>query len=163
MTADLRPGSTRFTVAPTACNATERFMRERGAHGWEAVVVWIGQVTGDGEAEVERAYVPEQVPLVHEDGIGVYIDGDAITRLILALEDNERVLARLHSHPTFAFHSETDDLNRLISHEGAISIVVPYFARQGLRLESCSVNELLPNQGWVELALDEALRRFTVR
>lgn len=126
-------------------------------------MVWIGHITGDGEAEVERAYVPEQAPLAHEDGIGVYIDGDAISRLILALEDDERVLARVHSHPTFAYHSATDDLNRLISHAGAISIVVPYFARRGLRFEICSVNELLPNQGWIELALDDVLRRFTVR
>src|SRR5271165_7512417 len=54
-----------------------------------------------------------------------------------------RYLARVHNHPVAAFHSRTDDANPALSHEGAISIVVPYFGL-GLRrgLAACAVYRL---------------------
>ena len=139
------------------------FLRERGELGQEAVVVWTGRLVADAEAVVTEVYVPEQTPLTDGDGVGVYISGDAITRLILSLREGERVLARVHSHPRFAFHSDTDDLNRLISHEGALSIVVPYFASRGVDLAICSVNEFMREQGWQELAAADVEARVTIR
>jgi proteasome lid subunit RPN8/RPN11 len=157
-----KPGVTRFSIAESVRVSTQRFLRQQGLDGSEAIAVWLGYLEGDGEASIQRAYVPEQVPLRSDGGVGVYVDGEAITRLILALDEDERVLARVHSHPGFAYHSDTDDLNRLISHAGAISIVVPYFASHGLRLEICSVNELVPGEGWKELSADDVSGRFRV-
>ena len=147
---DINPGITKFSVPSRLVKTSESFLRERGRAQHEAVVVWIGRVVSHSEAVVDAAYVPDQTPIESNDGVGVYISGEAITRLILSLEDDQRVLARLHSHPAFAYHSETDDLNRLISHEGAISIVVPYFARLGIHLDVCSTNELDANGVWRE-------------
>lgn len=154
---------TRFEVARDVIESTERFLRERGELRQEAVVVWTGRLVADAQAVVTAAYIPEQTPLTDDEGVGVCIDGEAITRLILSLGEGERVLARVHSHPRFAFHSDTDDLNRLISHEGAISIVVPYFASHGINLAICSVNEFDREQGWHELAAADAEARITVR
>src|SRR6266567_1599435 len=49
----------------------------------------------------------------------------------------------VHSHPAAAFHSPTDDANPALSHEGAVSVVVPYFGL-GLRrgLAACAVYRL---------------------
>lgn len=161
---ELQPGQTRFMVGEDVRAKTESFLRDRGRGRHEAVAAWIGRLVDDGEAVIDQVYVPEQHPLEDDEGgVGVYISGEAITRLILALENDDRVLARVHSHPGFAYHSETDDLNRLISHAGAISVVVPYFASQGLRFETCSVNELMPRVGWSELSIDEVMRRFEIR
>jgi hypothetical protein len=49
----------------------------------------------------------------------------------------------VHSHPAGAFHSPADDANPVLSHEGAISVVVPYFGL-GLRrgVAACAVYRL---------------------
>lgn len=157
------PGVTRYTISRTVVEASERFLRAAGGAGYEAVVLWLGRLLGEGEATVDRAYVPEQIPQVSEFGVSVRVRGGAITRLIAALDRDERVLIRVHSHPGFAYHSDTDDLNMVVSHAGAISLVVPYFGRNGIKLSLCSVNELQLDGQWRELAVDEVEQRFTVR
>lgn len=160
MTCEIRHGVTRYMIPRSVLQASELFLSERGLARYEAVVVWIGRLVDDAIAVVDAPYAPEQIPLQTEDGVGVHIPGEAITRLIMSLEGEERVLARLHSHPAEAYHSETDDLNRLISHDGAMSVVVPDFAQNGILLTQCSINELAVPGGWRELAVDEVERRF---
>jgi hypothetical protein len=63
--------------------------------------------------------------------------------LAARLPSGRRYLARVHSHPAQAFHSRADDANPALTHEGAISVVVPYFGL-GLRrgLGACAVYRL---------------------
>src|SRR5439155_1750856 len=82
------------------------------------------------------------------DGVAVEVTQRGLAEMISALPAGVFVLARVHSHPSAAFHSPLDDENMLISHEGAISIVVPHFARSGMELATCSINELRHGQGW---------------
>jgi hypothetical protein len=160
VTHDLIAGSSKLVVACDVRAATETFISERGERRYEAVVFWFATIDDVGDAQVQSAYVPDQTPLSTDDGIGVYIDGDAITRAILALANDEIIAARVHSHPNLAYHSVTDDLNRLISHDGAISIVVPYFGRYGLNPRLCSVNEFRLGRGWQELPVDDVRERI---
>ena len=71
--------------------------------------------------------------------------------LALALGPDDLYVARIHSHPGDAFHSSADDANPVISFEGGISIVVPFFGL-GLRhgLDACAVF-LFHDAVWVEL------------
>ncbi len=73
------------------------------------------------------------------------------SELALALRPDDRYVARIHSHPGYAFHSATDDRNPALRYEGALSIVVPYFGL-GLRagLEACGVF-VRRHRRWVEL------------
>ena len=50
----------------------------------------------------------------------------------------------------------------LISHVGAISIVVPFFARGSIDLARCSVNELSDDHLWRELSDQEVQKRFII-
>ena len=61
-------------------------------------------------------------------------------QLALALGPDDLFAARIHSHPADAFHSPADDANPVLTHEGALSIVVPFFGL-GLRLglDACAV------------------------
>uniref|UniRef100_A0A973WAT3 Mov34/MPN/PAD-1 family protein n=1 Tax=Bradyrhizobium septentrionale TaxID=1404411 RepID=A0A973WAT3_9BRAD len=43
--------------------------------------------------------------------------------------DRLMVAAQVHSHPQEAFHSKADDTWAIVRHEGALSLVVPRFAR----------------------------------
>ena len=71
--------------------------------------------------------------------------------LALALGHDELYVARIHSHPGDAFHFPADDANPVISFEGGLSIVVPFFGL-GLRrgLDACAVYLFHEGQ-WVEL------------
>jgi hypothetical protein len=142
-------------------NDTWSLMREPGRDGFEAAVLWIGRVDAHGRAVVGRVVRPRQWATRTAGGVGVALDPDGLTDLILSLED-EIVVARLHTHPTTAYHSHVDDHNTVIGHAGAISIVVPNFAAGPPDLHECSVN-VLAAEGWREIPQPELAERIDVR
>ena len=157
------PATLRNYVVPRAViDGTQAFLLARGLKGVEAVVVWIGIIVDDTTGEIIDAYAPEQIARRSEDGVSVEVTQKGLTQLITSLADGTFVLCRVHSHPGEAYHSDLDDLNMLISHEGAISIVVPDFAYEPIEFARCSVNELVHGQGWRELAPPEVNERFKV-
>jgi len=141
---------------------TGELLREAGQEGLESVVVWLGRIIDDETAQVLAAHRPRQICFRSDDGVGVQIPLDAISELISGLSAGVVVLARVHSHPHEAYHSEVDDGNALIAHHGAISIVVPNFAAEPVHLQRCSVNELRHGEGWIELDPGEVEERFAV-
>jgi hypothetical protein len=151
-----------YVIPRRVLDATRAFLYARGLRGAEAVVVWIGPVLDDTTAEITDAYVPEQIAHKSDYGASVEVTQEGLTRLISSLEPGTFVVCRVHSHPSEAYHSDLDDMNMLISHQGAISIVVPYFARGTIALEECSVNELVHDRGWRELGRREVAERFHV-
>jgi hypothetical protein len=95
---------------------------------------------------------PEQRGQRAELGCWVEVTEWGKRELVARLPTGCRYLARVHSHPAAAFHSRTDDTNPALSHEGAISVVVPYFGL-GLRrgLAACAVYRLTAGR-WNPLA-----------
>lgn len=138
---------------------SQHLLAEPGYDGFEAVVVWVGHRVASTAAAVTDVIRPAQVARRSPLGCSVEVPPDALTQLIGALEEDSFVVARLHTHPGDAFHSELDDTNMLIAHIGAVSIVVPHFARDSIELDACSVNELTTD-GWVELSQADVDRRF---
>lgn len=152
-----------YSVPQPVIELTAAFLALRGRSGVEGTVLWLGEVVDDAHATITEPLVPEQIAYRTERGLAVEVTGSGLTRLIESLSPGVFVLARVHSHGEAAYHSETDDQNMIVSHEGAISIVVPDFARDGLDLLRCSVNELRRGRGWVALGEAEVRRRFQVR
>jgi len=140
---------------------TQRVLQQRGDEGVEAVVLWLGRPRDERHADILAAFVPEQVAYRSDEGVAVEVTSEGLTRLIGELPDGIFVLCRVHSHPGPAYHSELDDQNLIIAHPGAISIVVPFFARDPIVLDRCSVNEL-GDTGWRELTTHEVRERFQV-
>jgi hypothetical protein len=151
-----------FRVPEAVIAETGQALAEIGEDGVEGVVVWVAREPVGRDVEVIRAVVPGQVALRSEEGLAVMIPDWAVSELIYGLEDGTYIPIRVHSHPQAAYHSTTDDLNRLLSHRGAISIVVPNFARDRMNLGDCSVNELGDDFRWRELPAEEVTRRFHV-
>lgn len=83
--------------------------------------------------------------------VNVEVPREGQMELALALGPDDLYVARIHSHPGDAFHSAADDANPVISFEGAISIVVPFFGL-GLRrgLDACAVYQFRDGT-WVDL------------
>ena len=85
--------------------------------------------------------VPDQKPWRGSNGeVSVEVTRRGQMQLALALGLDDLFVARIHSHPGDAFHSPADDANPVLTHEGALSIVVPFFGL-GLRLglDACAV------------------------
>jgi hypothetical protein len=85
--------------------------------------------------------VPDQQPWRGSNGeVSVEVTRRGQMQLALALGLDDLFVARIHSHPGDAFHSPADDANPVLTHEGALSIVVPFFGL-GLRLglDACAV------------------------
>ncbi|NIH69207.1 Mov34/MPN/PAD-1 family protein [Modestobacter marinus] len=85
--------------------------------------------------------IPDQQPWRSPAGhVAVEVTRAGQLELARALTAEELFVARIHSHPAEAFHSAADDANPVLTHEGALSIVVPFFGL-GLRrgLDACAV------------------------
>ncbi|WP_263379547.1 Mov34/MPN/PAD-1 family protein [Granulicella paludicola] len=117
------------TVARDVVAATLETLQAYGKHGFEGLVLWLGEVSGR-TAFVTRALVPDQEPTKSEDGVGYFVDGETLFRLNRVLASSGlRLLAQVHSHPTNAYHSEADDRYAIVTAEGGLSLVVPNFGK----------------------------------
>jgi hypothetical protein len=101
----------------------------------------------------------------HRDAYGhvnVEVSRQGQMDLALALGPDDLYVARIHSHPGDAFHSAADDANPVISFEGGISVVVPFFGL-GLRrgLDACAVF-LFHDGCWLELKSGPVRDRWIV-
>jgi hypothetical protein len=124
-------------IAAGVLDAARDFFESRGAEGCEGTALIAG-IPGE---LATRLIIPDQIA-VPAPRASVTITAKGDLQLAVALADTERYIARIHSHPGLAFHSETDNDNPVLTHEGALSIVAPWFGL-GLRrgLGACALYE----------------------
>jgi hypothetical protein len=124
-------------ITADVLEAARDFFESRGAEGCEGTALIAG-IPGEPATPL---IIPDQTA-VPAPPASVTITAKGDLQLAVALPDTERYVARIHSHPGPAFHSETDDDNPVLTHEGALSIVAPWFGL-GLRrgLSACAVYE----------------------
>lgn len=125
----------------------------------EIVVLWLAQKVA-GQAIVQRVYVPLQ-----ESGRAFFhIPPRGMQRLFAELRPSRlMVAAQVHTHPHEAFHSAADDHWAVLRHVGALSLVLPYFARQTTAdkfVEQAKVYSLTQADEWDELPFS---RGITIR
>jgi hypothetical protein len=149
-------GVDRVVVDRKVVDSTLKVLREFGKHTLEGLVLWLGNIE-PGTAHVTRAFVPDQQPVADEDGVGYFVGGDALFELNQGLaETGLRLIAQVHSHPSRAYHSKTDDRYAIVTADGGLSLVVPNFGRAPAD-PSCWAVYRLTRGHWREL--DEAERR----
>jgi len=156
------PAGKKFRVPYRVVRDTWEILKEPGQQGLEASAVWLARAISGNSAQILSVWKPGQIARRTAHGVSVEVTQEALSELIMSLPDGVFVAVRLHTHPGEAYHSEMDDTNMLISYEGAISIVVPFFATGSPDLSHCSVNELRRSLGWVELDDAEVAARFEV-
>ena len=121
-----------FAVPKRLVLATLDVLAEAGREENEAFVLWGGVATG-AAFEYRTMLVPHQVAHQMSSGLLVTVEGSALFAVNKELYERGEILAaQIHSHPTDAFHSDTDDCYALVTLSGALSVVVPNFAREGL-------------------------------
>jgi proteasome lid subunit RPN8/RPN11 len=103
----------------------------------EGVVYWFGLERG-GVSIVTTLVVPDAEARAGCVSTSVEANAEALTAVVgtpLVL------IGQAHSHPgDDVRHSEVDDRDTFARFDGAISVVVPYFARGGVDLTDCGVH-----------------------
>jgi hypothetical protein len=141
----------RTFVTAEVLEQARAFFEERGSFGCEGTAM-----IGAGADRVGKRLVTPEQRAGQVPNCWVEVTDQGKLQLAVELGHDEIYIARIHSHPAEAFHSETDDKNPALTNYGALSIVVPFFGL-GLRrgLDTCAVYRLGPD-GWKHLDVGEA-------
>ena len=144
---------------------TVKAIRVAGQEGYELFVLWSGRIDSN-VFTVDTVHVPRQTSYKLESGLCVRVDGEELHNLNRWLYKSQQILGvQVHSHPTEAFHSSTDDAYPIATLEGSLSVVLPYFGRDGwesigiatYRLGSGNWRELTsPLDDLIEVVTDDA-------
>ena len=140
-----------FIVPKDVCDQTDRALREAGLGGNERFVLWSGVI--DEDRFLTRTFhSPKQTAYQLPSGLCVRVEANELHQLNRWLYENgERLAVQVHSHPTEAFHSDTDDAFPMVTTLGGLSLVVPDFCRNGVRGPNTALYRLA-QVGWEELS-----------
>jgi hypothetical protein len=145
----------RIIVPRSAADEANLHLREMGRRGLEGFSLWAGTVSGSSFL-VRANIVPAQTGYQLPSGVCIAIGPEELHRLNVWLYEHEmKVIAQLHSHPTDAYHSDTDDTYPIAATIGCISIVIPDFAREPFSLARCAIYRLNSNLKWRGLRSQE--------
>lgn len=143
-------GVRRFRVQASVVSATVEAIRMVGRDGYEAFVLWSGRRDNDAFT-VAQLHFPEQTSFKCDTGLGVRIDGSELHRLNVWLYETQQVIGvQVHSHPHDAYHSETDDTYPIATLDGSLSVVLPFFGRDGWESGEIAAYRLGKNR-WIEV------------
>jgi hypothetical protein len=143
-----------FVIPDSLLSPTLAALADAGRHGHEAFAVWGATVSSDGtQATFRTVLVPEQTPQTTAGGLLVAVDGVALFNINKRLYGSGQILAgQVHTHPTDAYHSDTDDHFPLVTLKGALSLVIPDFAADGYdSIKRWAWYRLLSHGHWVAL------------
>lgn len=131
----------------------------------ERFVLWTAAIRDKGpDVIVNDLVVPAQTAYTGPDGAWVHIDGSELARIAFYMYDNdERAVAQLHTHPSQDVRmSRLDRAWEVVSHEGALSIIIPEYAKDDLDgFPGANVYER-GSAGWRLWSLDESARRLVI-
>ena len=143
-------GVQRFRIQESAIHETVAAIRSVGQDGYELFVVWSG-TRDDDSFTVAKVHIPEQTSYQRDSGLCVRVDGAELHRLNVWLYEAQQVVGvQIHSHPSDAYHSETDDTYPIATLDGSLSIVLPFFGRYGWESRGIAAYRL-GQHGWVKL------------
>lgn len=145
-----------------AIRETMEHLREMGHRRMEGFSLWVGVATGN-IFRVEHNIVPQQWGHRSESGVCVIVGPEELHRLNVWLYENKmKLIAQIHSHPTDAYHSDTDDMFPIATTHGAFSLVIPNFAQERFDLARCAVYRLSQQETWDFLPLDDVKSLFKI-
>jgi hypothetical protein len=146
-----------FVIPLDLVNQTLEPLQKAGRNGFEAFVLWGGRFEGSPKRfKFVSAYFPEQTTSRGEEGLLVVVKGEALFRVNRAFYERGLILGgQVHSHPTDAYHSDTDDAYPLMTLAGGLSGVVPDFGKGGrARLEEWAWYRLVGRGEWAAVGAE---------
>ena len=141
-----------FIVSKSALEKTIEFLKISEKEQSEVVILWSGEIKGR-TARIKTAWLPFQY-----SDVGFFmIPGDELFKLNRSIfEYGERLVAQVHTHPTLAFHSDTDSEYSVTSMENGLSIVVPHFGATNINSYLECAYYIYKDGKWVKLSPSDA-------
>lgn len=103
----------------------------------EGIVYWFGLELGES-AVVTTLVVPDADATYGSVRTSPEANAEAVA---LTIGTPLVLLGQVHSHPSeWVEHSYVDDRDTFAQWNGALSVVVPWYGRQGIHIESCGVH-----------------------
>lgn len=143
---------TKITLTVEALAKTIDILRIGGARSEERVVLWLAPVSVVREPlTIVEVYEPEQITDVDY----FRLPPGSLRALMAHLRTARlKIVAQVHSHPGEAFHSDVDDEWAIIRQVGALSLVLPRFARDTTPenfVEQAATYELSVSNEWIRI------------
>jgi hypothetical protein len=142
-----------FLVQKAILVSTFQYLRRCGRGRRECQVLWTSAwkspeaITGVVHPE-HRAHAG-----------GFVVDGAWLNCLWLDLSRRgEGIRLQVHSHPTLAFHSATDDGYPIVHTPGFLSLVIPDFGTGEVSLQNAFLAEIGEDGCFREVAIDSRLK-----
>jgi proteasome lid subunit RPN8/RPN11 len=141
-------------VTTVVCTAkivaeTIEVLRGDGFRQQERVALWLSSAATHQPAPVLEVYEPDQIADVDY----FRLPPDSMRALMRHLgETRRRIVAQIHTHPGRAYHSDVDAEWAIIRHIGALSLVLPRFAKTTTLpnfLERVVTYEFSPASEWL--------------
>ena len=146
-----------FIVPSDICDQSDWQLRDAGRDRKERFLLWSGVVDRE-RFLVKNLHVPKQTAYSFEDGLCVHVEADELHRLNVWLYNHSELLGvQVHSHPTEAYHSSTDDSYPMVTTLGGLSLVVPNFGEFGVRGQATALYRLTLG-GWKSITASDASR-----
>lgn len=102
--------------------STFDFLRKYGTAEVESQAIWVGKNLRPTTFKVSEVWFPKQ----YNEALSYYIPEEEVHRINVKLNDlGLTAVAQIHTHPSSAFHSCTDDDGPTLLLPGSFSIVIP--------------------------------------
>jgi hypothetical protein len=140
----------KLRIQNAAIEETLKFLKQSGRRNSEGIVLWLGN-RATPVSSVTHVFQP-----IHTAAADFFhIPKEGMAHLMEFMGDKcVSVLAQVHSHPREAFHSQADDRWAIVRHLGALSLVLPDFARDatvGNFMELAATFQLNAKNQWVQV------------
>jgi len=141
----VKGGGSLLRLSAEIVSKTFLALRTCGRGECECAVYWTGPATSE--------FVDGIVHPLHSRSLfGYEINNQWLTRLWKDLATTQRsIKAQIHSHPSEAFHSRTDDQWPIVSQAGFLSIVIPEFAMGEPTLMDAWIGQMQSDGSWLQL------------
>lgn len=113
----------KITIPKNILNSTFVFLRKHGNQNLESHALWVGKIVRDAFT-ITEVWFPKHINTI----ISYEVPEDEIHRINVKLNELGLIaLVQVHTHPTNAFHSNTDDEGSFLVLAGSYSLVIPDF------------------------------------
>ena len=152
----------KITLNQKHLNEVFAFLRETGKNNVEGIALFAGIIHGN-VFEEKAVIIPKQTGYILEEGLTYAVENEELHSINVWLYENKmQLIAQIHSHPSTAYHSSTDDRYPIVDTYGGISIVVPDFAINIFTLDKCAIYRLSLKKTWDKLTSTETKTLFQI-
>ncbi len=152
----------KITISKQHISEAFDFLNYAGKKRVEAVSLFAGYEEGN-TFHIKEVVIPKQLSYILEQGLMYAVEGEELHRINVWLyENNLKLIAQIHSHPSEAYHSSADDRFPIVDTYGGVSIVVPDFANGKIDLNDWAIYRLSLKKTWEKLTNKEIKSLFQI-